>query len=169
MDEEIVRQHNEKDLVIFRQSRDRLYLDLGIVLLSFIGLSIMFLVSALFPPIIILIIFAIAVFVGAVIYLTWYYTIYTITSIRIEYKSGIISKVEEEICLEDIQTVDAMQSLIGRLLNHGDIKIESAGNNIIVLKNVHNAHHLAHQIATLSLHYNKDVELKEDQTPFDQR
>jgi uncharacterized membrane protein YdbT with pleckstrin-like domain len=166
MTEETSHQLQEQDLITFRQSKDRLYLDLVIVFLSFIGLSIMFVLSGLFPPIVLVAIFIIALFVGGTIFLTWYFTIYKITSIRIEYKSGIISKVEEEICLEDIQTVDAIQSLLGRLLNHGDIKIEAAGNNVIILKNVHNAHNLAHQIATLSLRYNKDVELGEEAEPF---
>ncbi len=160
-------QSSEKDLIIFRQSRDRLFLDLAIVALSFVGLIILFASSAIFPTVFLLIVVIIGLMVGLTVFASWYFTIYKITTIRVEYKSGLISKMEEEICLEDIQTVDTVQSLLGRLLNHGDIKIESAGNNTIILKNVHNAHNLAHQIATLSLHYNKTVEVKDDDVPFD--
>ncbi len=165
--ENLSKQSGEKDLIIFRQSRDRLYLDLAIVALAFIGLCIMFYSSTFFNPIVLIILFFIIILVCITVYVSWYFTIFKITTIRVEYKSGLISKIEEEIALEDIQTVDTVQSLIGRLLNHGDIKIESAGNNIIILKNVHNAHNLAHQIATLSLNYNKSVEIDDDHVPFD--
>jgi len=161
----------EEDIRIFRQSRSRLYVDLLFVVLAFLGIGVLFSLSSLIQPYIltlIMVLILLAAFVGFAAFLNWYFTVYKITTIRIEYKSGIISKVEEEICLEDIQTVDAIQSFIGRFLGHGDIKVEAAGQNIIILKNVRHAHKIAHEITNLSIKYNKNSKPvnQEDTTPF---
>ncbi|MCX6809838.1 MAG: PH domain-containing protein [Candidatus Berkelbacteria bacterium] len=162
---------SEQDIRVFRQSRSRLYTDLLFVVFAFLGIGILFSLSTLVQPYIwfvILILVVLTALVGFGAFLNWYSTVYKITTIRIEYKSGIISKVEEEICLEDIQTVDAIQNFIGRFLGHGDIKVEAAGQNIIILKNVRHAHKIAHEITNLSIKYNKNSKPvnQEDTTPF---
>ena len=155
-------QVEEKDLLIIRQSKKRLYLDMAIVILACIGLGVLFLFSPISHFTVFLGLLLLAVLICSAVFVNWYFTVYKVTTIRIEYSSGVILKLQEEMCLEDIQTVDDEHTLIGRILNFGDVKIESAANNIIVLKNVHNADNLAHQIANLSLHYNKEVEVKEE-------
>lgn len=155
-------QAGEKDLLIFRQSKKRLYLDMIVVILACMGLGVLFLFSPISHFIVFLGLLLLAVLISSAVFVNWYFTIYKITTIRIEYSSGVIVRLDEEMCLEDIQTVDDVHTLIGRILNFGDVKIESAANNTIVLKNVHNADNLAHQIANLSLHYNKEVEVKEE-------
>jgi len=150
----------EKELKIFRQSPIRLYIDLFFVVIAFCFIGVLFILSSFFQIILIAVLLVFAVLVAAAVYINWYFTVYTITSVRVEYQSGIIARFEEEIALEDIQTVDTHQDLIGRIFDHGDIMIEAAGNNTIILKNVHHAHHLAHEITNLSLQYNRNVKLK---------
>ena len=150
----------EKILRRFRQSRIRLYMDLGFVLIAFVFLGIVFALSSLYNPIIIVILLFLAILLSGAVFTNWYFTVYIITSVRVEYQTGIIAKFEEEIALEDIQTVDTHQDIVGRIFDHGDISIESAGLNTIILKNVKHAHRLAHEIANLSLEYNKDVKLR---------
>jgi len=159
-------QSGEKDLLIFRPSRRRLYIDVLIVILSCIGLVVLFALSPISHPTVFLGLLLLIILVGGTVFLNWHFTVYRITTIRIEYTSGIIWRLGEEMCLEDIQTVDATQSLIGRIFNFGDVVVESAANNVIILKNVHNPDNLAHQIANLSLHFNKEVEVREDRVRF---
>lgn len=155
----------EHELKVFRQSRIRLYLDLFFVLIAFLFIGVLFVLSSFFQLAILFILIVIAALVSLAVFINWYFTVYVITSVRVEYRSGIISKVEEEICLEDIQTVDTQQDIIGRIFDHGDIKIEAAGLNTIILKNVHHAHRLAHEIANLSLEYNKKTPIKIPKEP----
>ena len=150
----------EKQLKVFRQSRIRLYMDLGFVLIAFAFIGLLFGISGFINFLIVILLILLAFLVGLAVFVNWRSTVYYITSIRVEYQSGIIAKYEEEIALEDIQTVDTHQDIIGRIFDHGDILIESAGMNKIVLKNVRHAHRMAHEIATLSLEYNKDVKLR---------
>lgn len=161
------RKAGERELKIFRQCKDRLYLDYFFVFVGFGCIGILLGVTQLFQiSYLVLILSVLALIVGLAVYLNWYFTIYVITTMRIEYRSGIISKMEEEISLDDIQSLDTKQDIIGRIFHYGDIYIESAGANLIILKNVHQAHRLAHEITTLSLEYNKNVKFKKDKEVF---
>lgn len=150
----------EKELRVFRQSPMRLCLDLSFIVLAFILIGVLLSLSVSFSIIEIFILLVVMAMVGFAAYLNWYFTIYIITSVRVEYQVGIIGRYEEEIALEDIQTVNTHQDIIGRIFAHGDILIESAGMKTIILKNVRHAHRIAHEIATLSLEYNQDVSVK---------
>ncbi len=58
----------------------------------------------------------------------WYATLYVLTTERIVVRTGILSKSSVEIPLESINNVHFSQSLVERVLGHGDVLIESAGS-----------------------------------------
>ena len=60
-------------------------------------------------------------------YLQWRMTYFVVTSRRVIYRSGVISKRGVEIPLERINTVFFNQSLFERMVGAGDLAIESAG------------------------------------------
>ncbi len=66
-------------------------------------------------------------FVGLIIFLYWLNTEYILTNKRVEWRSGIISEGTISIALEKIQNIVLKISIVGRIFNFGDIKIEPAG------------------------------------------
>lgn len=58
-------------------------------------------------------------------YLTWATTHFVITSDRVIYRSGVLSKTGIEIPLERVNTVHFNQSLFERMVGAGDLVIES--------------------------------------------
>jgi uncharacterized membrane protein YdbT with pleckstrin-like domain len=62
-------------------------------------------------------------------YLQWRMTYFVVTSRRVIYRSGVISKRGVEIPLERINNINFHQRLIDRLIGAGDLDIESAGRD----------------------------------------
>jgi uncharacterized membrane protein YdbT with pleckstrin-like domain len=54
-------------------------------------------------------------------------TEYAVTDRRVIYKRGLIWRRTIEVNMDKISSVDVDQSIIGRLLNYGTVKIRSAG------------------------------------------
>ena len=66
-------------------------------------------------------------FLGAIPFLRWYFTLFVLTSDRLITRSGVIAKHSKEIPLERINDVTFSQTVIERALGAGDLLIESAG------------------------------------------
>jgi len=62
-------------------------------------------------------------------YLQWRFTNFAITSARVIYQEGLISRKGVEIPLERVNNVDLNQTIIERLLGAGDLLIESGGKD----------------------------------------
>jgi len=62
-------------------------------------------------------------------YLRWRMTYFVVTSRRVIYRSGAISKRGVEIPLERINNINFHQRLIDRIIGAGDLDIESAGRD----------------------------------------
>lgn len=60
-------------------------------------------------------------------YMSWINTYFVITSDRIIFRTGVVSKSSIDIPLESVNNVLSNQSVLERLLGLGDILIESAG------------------------------------------
>ena len=60
-------------------------------------------------------------------YIQWFTTNFVITSDRLIYRHGVLSKHGIEIPLERVNTVFFSQTIIERMLGSGDLVIESAG------------------------------------------
>ncbi|MFM2183595.1 MAG: hypothetical protein RJB61_1889 [Actinomycetota bacterium] len=63
----------------------------------------------------------------AIRYLKWYTTNFVITSQRLIFRQGVLSKSGIEIPLERVNNVNFHQSLFERIINAGDLLIESGG------------------------------------------
>ena len=62
-------------------------------------------------------------------YLAWRFTTFVLSNERVITRSGIIAKHSKEIPLETINDVTFNQSILERMLNAGDLIIESAGES----------------------------------------
>ena len=62
-------------------------------------------------------------------YFQWRMTYFVVTSRRVIYRTGVISKRGVEIPLERINNINFHQRLIDRLIGAGDLDIESAGRD----------------------------------------
>lgn len=74
-----------------------------------------------------LIILVVGVFVVFTIFLNWYYTIYRLTTKRVENQFGIFGRREEEIALKDVQAVDNDRTFWGKIFGYGNVVIKAAG------------------------------------------
>jgi uncharacterized membrane protein YdbT with pleckstrin-like domain len=59
---------------------------------------------------------------------------YGVTNKRVILKKGIISRQSEEMKIGSIETVEIDQSVLGRMLGYGDVKITGRGISDVVFK-----------------------------------
>ena len=59
-----------------------------------------------------------------------------VTTHRVVRKTGIVSRITEEIRLTAIETVDLYQSMWGRILGFGDVRVTGRGESAFVLSHV---------------------------------
>ena len=59
-----------------------------------------------------------------------------VTDRRVIYKSGVISRYTAEMNMDKIETVQVDQTLLGRLLDYGEVSIKGSGASIETLKKV---------------------------------
>jgi uncharacterized membrane protein YdbT with pleckstrin-like domain len=77
----------------------------------------------------------------------------TIAGDKLRYETGFASKSTRIIQLPKVQDVRVIQSLTQRMLNVGDVSIETAGENSrLVVENLDGPQQLAEQITDFSAH-----------------
>jgi len=59
-----------------------------------------------------------------------------VTNKRVISKTGIISRKSEEMKLTSIETVEIDQSILGRILGYGNIKVSGRGSSDVLFRNV---------------------------------
>jgi uncharacterized membrane protein YdbT with pleckstrin-like domain len=69
---------------------------------------------------------AAVLFAGLMVFLDWYFTIYTLTDRRLIWQQGFFGRLSMQIRLENVQDVAAQQDILGRIFNYGTIRIQSA-------------------------------------------
>lgn len=99
----------------------------GLLLYFFVKLKIFNLIPQISINVIDIIFISVFVSVGLIIFLYWLRTDYILTNKRVEWRFGIIGQGVISITLVKIQNIVLNISLIGRIFNFGDIKIEPAG------------------------------------------
>jgi uncharacterized membrane protein YdbT with pleckstrin-like domain len=62
-------------------------------------------------------------------YLQWTMTYFVVTSRRVIYRTGVLSKKGVEVPLERVNNINFHQRIIDRLIGAGDLDIESAGRD----------------------------------------
>lgn len=72
----------------------------------------------------------------------------TIDNRRVTLQSGVLSKDERSIPLGRVQDVGVRQSLLGRMFNYGNVRIESAGGGSteIQMNNVSNPRSIRYEL-----------------------
>lgn len=75
---------------------------------------------------------------------------YGVTNKRVIHKRGIISRTTDEMKLSSIETVDLDQSVMGRLLGFGTVRITGRGISDLVLKGIDDPLQVKRQIEGVS-------------------
>jgi uncharacterized membrane protein YdbT with pleckstrin-like domain len=110
----------------------------GLALLA-VGFAIWlasFTVSSMQTPLLLLamLLVVIAVFMLLSAWFQRWTTEIAVTNKRIIYKRGFIQRKTIEMHMDKVTTVDVTQSILGRVLDFGDIRIEGAGQSFEDLK-----------------------------------
>ena len=86
----------------------------------------------------------------AVPFLRWLTTQYVFTNRRIITRRGILSRTGRDMPLAKVNNVSFDQSVLGRILNYGDLEIESAGESgTLVIRDVPNVERIQRSIYDL--------------------
>jgi uncharacterized membrane protein YdbT with pleckstrin-like domain len=100
---------------------------------AWIVVALLVFVSGLMPPLA-LACWAAAAVVGLIaLYYTvkaWFHRLTTetdVTSVRVVHKTGFIKRRTFEIALSKVESVDVNQSILGRILNYGNVTINGVG------------------------------------------
>ncbi|MGY3584918.1 putative membrane protein YdbT with pleckstrin-like domain [Bradyrhizobium sp. USDA 4341] len=59
-----------------------------------------------------------------------------VTNFRVVHKTGFIKRRTFEMSLDKVESVDVNQSIMGRLLNYGDVTIRGVGEGIETIKTI---------------------------------
>jgi uncharacterized membrane protein YdbT with pleckstrin-like domain len=65
----------------------------------------------------------------AIKYVNWYFTHFVVTTERVIYRTGFVSKRGVEIPLDRISNINFSQKIFERVIGAGDLSIESAGRD----------------------------------------
>jgi len=69
-----------------------------------------------------------------------------ITNKRVILKAGYMRKISKEMLLDKVQGIDIDQSIIGRMLNYGFLRIKGIGINNITFKNAKDPYEFRRQV-----------------------
>lgn len=69
-------------------------------------------------------------------YLRVRYTELGVTNKRVIFKTGIISRLSEEMKLASVETVEIDQGVLGRILGYGNIRVSGRGISDVLLSRV---------------------------------
>jgi uncharacterized membrane protein YdbT with pleckstrin-like domain len=59
-----------------------------------------------------------------------------VTNMRVVHKSGFINRKTFEISLDKVESVDVNQSILGRILNYGDVTIRGVGEGVETIETI---------------------------------
>ena len=59
-----------------------------------------------------------------------------VTNMRVVHKSGFIKRRTFEMALDKVESVDVNQSILGRILNYGDVTINGVGEGTETIKTI---------------------------------
>jgi len=67
---------------------------------------------------------------------TWWGTEIAVTNLRVVYKTGVVSRQTNEMNMDKVESVQVDQSIVGRLLDYGAVRIVGTGEGVEKLLNV---------------------------------
>ncbi|MEO6841444.1 MAG: PH domain-containing protein [Bradyrhizobium sp.] len=59
-----------------------------------------------------------------------------VTNLRVVHKTGFIKRRTFEMSLDKVESVDVYQSILGRILNYGDVKVRGVGEGAETIKTI---------------------------------
>jgi uncharacterized membrane protein YdbT with pleckstrin-like domain len=80
--------------------------------------------------------FAIGVAVVAWAWFQWWTTETAVTDRRVIYKTGFIQRNTTEMHMDKVESVDVKQSILGRILDYGDVEIRGVGTGFEPLRKI---------------------------------
>ena len=95
--------------------------------------AVLLIVSFAIPPVALVSLASAAVVAVPALFWTvkgWFHRMTTetdVTNHRVVHKTGFIKRKTFEIALDKIESVDVEQSILGRILNYGDVRINGVG------------------------------------------
>jgi uncharacterized membrane protein YdbT with pleckstrin-like domain len=96
------------------------------------------LAGAAFPPV--LAVAALCAIVGFTVFFQALFRRWTteidVTNRRIVYKRGLINRHTVEMNMDKVESVDVDQSIMGRLLDYGDITVRGTGETMEVMRSI---------------------------------
>jgi uncharacterized membrane protein YdbT with pleckstrin-like domain len=98
-----------------------------------VGLLVLSGVSSAVPSLVLVCLASASVVAIVALYLTfkgWFHRFTTetdVTNMRVVHKTGFIKRRTFEMALDKIESVDVNQSILGRILNYGDVTINGVG------------------------------------------
>jgi len=107
-----------------------LYVAIVVLLLAMIGAN-----NAGSTMGIVYILLVIAYFIIRIL-ITYYGTELVLTDSRLIYKRGFISRYTSEMNYKKIESIHVAQSILGRLLNYGTIRISGVGSDDILIRGI---------------------------------
>jgi len=152
---EKTRSEGEEILSLFNINHFMYWNAYFLILMSF-GLFIAGIVAPFEEQMLNLLFFAagfLAMFSGVFMYLSLSSIHMGITNKRVVIKRGILAIVTDEIRLQAIETVDVNQSIIGRMMGYGTVKITGKGDAVVLYENVDNPLEIKRSIASVVSKY----------------
>jgi uncharacterized membrane protein YdbT with pleckstrin-like domain len=59
-----------------------------------------------------------------------------VTNLRVVHKTGFIKRRTFEMSLDKVESVDVNQSILGRMLNYGDVTVRGVGEGFETIKTI---------------------------------
>ncbi len=155
-DESIRAVPGESTIFEIRPSKVILFARLASLFIAIAGIYLIFILTGLSQILIYIGVAIFGILIGLTIYLVWYYSIYRLTTKRVENRFGVIGSREEEITLDDVQAVDVENNFWGAIFNFGTVIIKAAGaSREVDFVNIHDAKKIANKIEDLSTRYKR--------------
>jgi len=79
-------------------------------------------------------------------WLQWWVTEIAVTNRRIIYKKGLVRRQTNEMNMDKIESVQIDQSILGRMLDYGDVKLLGTGEGFETLRTIANPIELRNSI-----------------------
>jgi uncharacterized membrane protein YdbT with pleckstrin-like domain len=80
--------------------------------------------------------FAVGVILIARAWFEWWTTEIAVTDRRVIYKTGFIQRETTEMHMDKVESVDVKQSILGRVLDYGDVEIHGTGHGFEPLRKI---------------------------------
>ena len=99
----------------------------GLVALAVYGYAEMYDNGSMFWQVVAALLGVVALFLLVPEWFTWWTTEIAVTNRRIIYKQGFIRRNTVEMHMDKVESVDVDQSILGRILDYGDVIVKGTG------------------------------------------